>query len=242
MTTEQQTTPSTDFIEVIDKALPADLCLEIIQAFQASPNKNPGRTGGGVDPERKKSTDVSFSQHPEFAPLFQKVLQITGEHLLRYIDKYHFALIGPIGLTVAHPETKQPVRLTDENYAEVGRPNLRNLLNYLFRIGEVNAQHYKAGDGGYPYWHSEVYPQQGHNEALHRNLLFMYYLNDVDEGGTTDFIYQNKSIQPQTGRMVIAPAYFTHTHRGCMPISNDKYILTSWMLFNRAENIYTAGQ
>lgn len=231
-----------DFIEVIDNALPPELCAQIIGAFKQSPNKTPGRTGGGVDPERKKSTDVSFSQQPEFAPLFQQVLQITGEHLLKYIDKYHFALIGPIGLTVAHPETKQPVRLTDDNYTEVGRPNLRNLLNYLFRIGEVNAQHYEAQDGGYPYWHSEVYPQHDHNEALHRNLLFMYYLNDVEEGGTTDFYYQNKSIAPKTGRMVIAPSGFTHTHRGNMPISDDKYILTSWVLFNRAENIYTAAK
>ena len=67
----------------------------------------------------------------------------------------------------------------------------------------------------------------------------MFYLNDVNEGGSTDFHYQNKSIQPKAGSMVIAPAYFTHTHRGAVPISNDKYILTSWVLFNQAEKIYT---
>lgn len=38
--------------------------------------------------------------------------------------------------------------------------------------------------------------------------------------------------------MVIAPAGFTHTHRGLVPRSNDKYILTSWVLFNRAEKLY----
>ncbi|MBT0586859.1 2OG-Fe(II) oxygenase [Alteromonas sp. SM 2104] len=228
-----------DFIEVIDDALPAELCDDIIAAFDSSPNKTPGHTGGGVDTERKKSTDVSFSQQSEFAPLFQRVMQSTGEHLLKYVEKYHFALIGPLGLTVAHPDTQQPIRLTDANFEEVGKPSLRNLVNYLFRIGEVNAQHYAANDGGYPYWHSEVYPQAPHNEALHRTMLFMFYLNDVSEGGTTDFVYQNRSIQPKKGRMVIAPAYFTHTHRGSMPISNDKYILTSWVLFNRAEQIYT---
>ena len=37
---------------------------------------------------------------------------------------------------------------------------------------------------------------------------------------------------------LFAPAYFTHTHRGQVPVSNDKYILTSWVLFNRAEQIY----
>ena len=49
-----------------------------------------------------------------------------------------------------------------------------------------------------------------------------------------------RSIQPQAGRMVIAPAYFTHTHRGCVPVSGDKYILTSWILLNRAEQLYGA--
>jgi hypothetical protein len=232
----------TDFIEVIDDVLPKKLCYDIIEAFEASKNLQPGSTGGGVDPERKKSVDVSFSQHPEFAPLFQQVMRVTGERILAYIEKYHFALIGPIGLTVADPQTKQPVRLTNENFKEVGLPNLRDLVNYLFRIGEVNAQRYTANEGGYPYWHSEVYPQAQHNEALHRTMLFMFYLNDVEEGGTTDFIYQDRRVQPKAGRMVIAPAYYTHTHRGCVPVSNDKYILTSWVLFNRAENIYTSGQ
>ena len=241
MNSIQMLEKNSDFIEVVDQALSPELCQDIIQAFEASGHKSAGKTGGGVDPERKKSVDVSFSQLPEFASLFQQVMQITGQHILKYVEKYHFALIGPIGLTVADPQTKQPVRLTDDNFNTVGLPNLRNLVNYLFRIGEVNAQRYTANDGGYPYWHSEVYPEAPHNEALHRALLFMFYLNDVDEGGTTDFVYQNRRIRPKVGRMVIAPAYFTHTHRGSMPISNDKYILTSWVLFNRAEKIYTTA-
>lgn len=231
-----------DFIQVVDNVLDPALCQEIMQQFDNSPNLTPGRTGGGVDLDKKRSTDVSFSEKPEFAPLFQQVMQKTGEQLVKYIETHFFALVGPIGLTVRHPATGEPVKLTGENFEEVGKPNLPNLVNYLFRVGEVNAQRYTAGEGGYPYWHSEVYPQLPHNDALHRVLLFMYYLNDVDEGGETDFYYQNRSVSPKAGRMVIAPAYFTHTHRGQMPKSNDKYILTSWLLFNRAEQIYTPAQ
>lgn len=234
--------PDGDFIEVIDDVLDGALCEDIISQFESSPNLYQGRTGGGVDLDKKRSTDVSFSEQPEFAPLFQQVMQKTGEQMVRYMEKYFFALVGPIGLTVRHPKTGEPVKMTGENFEVVGKPNLPNMLNYLFRIGQVNAQRYKAGEGGYPYWHSEVYPQLQHNDALHRVLLFMYYLNDVDEGGETDFFYQNRSVKPKQGRMVIAPAYFTHTHRGQIPKSNDKYILTSWLLFNRAEQIYTAGQ
>ena len=55
---------------------------------------------------------------------------------------------------------------------------------------------------------------------------------------TSLFKAHDEKNEAKTGDMVIAPAYFTHTHRGCVPKSNDKYILTSWVLFNRAEQIY----
>lgn len=226
------------FIEVIDNALPAALCESLMRQIDASPNRQPGRTGGGVDTSKKVSEDVSICTHDEFASQLPEVLECTTSHLMAYFAKYYFALIGPIGLTLKHPRTGEPVKLTQDNFDEVARPNLQSLVQYLFRMGDINAQKYPASKGGYPYWHSEVYPQAPHNEALHRILLFMYYLNDVEQGGETDFYYQDVSIRPKRGTMVIAPAYFTHTHRGNVPVSNDKYILTSWVLFNRAEQLY----
>ncbi|GAB3027223.1 2OG-Fe(II) oxygenase [Bowmanella dokdonensis] len=227
------------FVEVIDNVLPPALCQALIGQIDSSPNRQAGRTGGGVDTDKKVSEDVSIMRHPEFGQLLPQVLQHTTARLMDYFARYYFALIGPIGLTVKHPQTGQPVKVTQDNFEEVARPNLQNLVQYLFRLGDINAQKYPHGRGGYPYWHSEVYPQTGSNDALHRILLFMFYLNDVAEGGETDFYYQDLSIKPRAGRMVIAPAYFTHTHRGNVPVSNDKYILTSWVLFNPAEKIYT---
>lgn len=228
-----------DFIQVTDGVLDKALCQRFIQVFDQSQNTRAGQTGGGVDTDKKRSVDVSIGRHPEFKAEYQALLPLVSTQLFKYFEKYFFALIGPIGLTVADPQTGKPVKLTQENFERVGKPNLANLVQYLFRIGDINAQKYQAKSGGYPYWHSEVYPQKGGNDPLHRILLFMFYLNDVDEGGSTDFHYQNRSIQPKAGSMVIAPAYFTHTHRGAVPISNDKYILTSWVLFNQAEKIYT---
>lgn len=229
----------TNFIHIQDDVLSPEFCRQLIDSFETSQHQVDGRTGGGVDPDKKRSKDIYLNQHPEFHPMLQQVVAKTSEQLYAYFAKYFFALIGPIGLTVKHPKTGQPVKLTAENFQEVGLPNLPNLVQYLFRIGEINAQKYAKQNGGYPYWHSEVYPQAGHNDALHRMLLFMFYLNDVEEGGETDFYYQQVSVKPKAGRIVIAPAYFTHTHRGCIPKSNDKYILTSWVLFNRSEQIYT---
>jgi hypothetical protein len=38
--------------------------------------------------------------------------------------------------------------------------------------------------------------------------------------------------------VLIAPTAVTHTHRGNRPVGGDKYIATSWILFNRAEAIF----
>ena len=72
-------------------------------------------------------------------------------------------------------------------------------------------------------------------EGLHRLVLWMYYLNDVEVGGETEFYFQKRAIRPRKGTVVIAPAGFTHTHRGNVPLSGDKYIITSWLLYNRAD-------
>ncbi|WP_337841493.1 2OG-Fe(II) oxygenase [Rheinheimera sp.] len=227
-----------DFIEVYDDVLSAEFCQQLIRVFEHSPYTTAGRTGGGVDTSKKISTDLYLNQHAEYQQALNDICRPTSQYVMDYFRKYYFALIGPISMTLPHPSGHGAVTLTADNFNEFGMPQVPQLTQTIYRLGPVQMQKYQQGQGNYNYWHSEVYPQLPHNEALHRVLLFMFYLNDVAEGGQTEFYYQNKAIQPKTGRMVIAPAYFTHTHRGCIPVSGDKYILTSWVLFNRAEQLY----
>ena len=80
---------------------------------------------------------------------------------------------------------------------------------------------------GYHVWHIEH--GKGHdNEA--RAFVFSIYLNDVKEGGETEFLHFSKRVQPKTGRIVIWPAAFPYLHRGNSPLSGKKYILTSWIM------------
>jgi hypothetical protein len=54
------------------------------------------------------------------------------------------------------------------------------------------------------------------------------YLNDVEEGGETEFHYIPKRVTAKKGRILMFPAEFTHTHRGNAPLSNDKYVIATW--------------
>ena len=78
--------------------------------------------------------------------------------------------------------------------------------------------------GGYHIWHHE----QGSIDTVHRVLVWTIYLNDVEEGGETEFLHQSERVKARKGKILIFPAGFTYTHRGNPPLSGDKYILTGW--------------
>tara|TARA_R110000796_G_scaffold94539_2_gene199422 strand:+ start:310 stop:906 length:597 start_codon:yes stop_codon:yes gene_type:complete len=79
---------------------------------------------------------------------------------------------------------------------------------------------------GYHIWHLE-HGKGFENEP--RALVFTIYLNDVEDGGETEFLHFSKRVKPKTGRIVIWPASFPYLHRGNPPLSGKKYILTSWL-------------
>lgn len=81
--------------------------------------------------------------------------------------------------------------------------------------------------GGYHVWHGE----QGNGDQANRGLVYMLYLNTLpkEANGETEFLYQQRRINPIENTMVLWPAAFTHTHRG-NPVYGDnaKYIVTGW--------------
>jgi hypothetical protein len=232
-----------DFIDVVDDVLEPAFCQEIVQRFKDSKaQQHAGKTGAGVDTSKKRSTDIDITGHADWQDVVQRLLDKTYPALEDYIRRHRFMLIGAVSPTVRDPDNGQAVTLNNDNFDRLGEPNLRALIGTMYRYGTINAQMYERNAGGYPHWHSEIYPQDQRCEPLHRVLLWMFYLNDIKEGGETEFFYQQKKIEARAGRMVIAPAGFTHTHRGNMPRSSDKYIVTSWVMFHRAEQLYGKGQ
>ena len=126
-----------------------------------------------------------------------------------------------------HPSSRNPVFL---KYRQLLYGYLREYLNTYdnplnkLRIAEgMNVQHYKPSEG-FLSWHCERISQQVHQRAL----VFMTYLNDVQDGGGTDFKYQGKRPHARKGKTLIWPSDFTHTHRGEPSPTEEKYVATGW--------------
>lgn len=64
-----------------------------------------------------------------------------------------------------------------------------------------------------------------------RYLVFLWYLNDVAEGGETEFCDLGIKVAPQCGRLLMFPPYWMYQHAGRPPISGDKYILSTYLTF-----------
>jgi hypothetical protein len=62
-----------------------------------------------------------------------------------------------------------------------------------------------------------------------RFLSFLFYLNDVDSGGET--LFEGMTIQPRRGRLLVFPPLWMYPHKGCAPISNEKYIISTYLHF-----------
>ena len=80
---------------------------------------------------------------------------------------------------------------------------------------------------GFHVWHCE----HGDIKTSTRVILVMLYLNDVEEGGETEFLYQSRRIEPKMGRLVFCPAFFTHTHRGNPQLKGSKYMMNGWLQY-----------
>lgn len=109
-------------------------------------------------------------------------------------------------------------------------------LHYVYEFSQLKGVPLTSSDikfqrtepgGGYHLWHYE-------NAAYafaQRELTWMIYLNDIADGGETEFQYQRRRISPTKGTVVIFPAGMTHVHKGNLVLGDqNKYIVTGWYI------------
>tara|TARA_B100000287_G_scaffold235036_1_gene221331 strand:+ start:132 stop:743 length:612 start_codon:yes stop_codon:yes gene_type:complete len=122
------------------------------------------------------------------------------------------------------PQLSNCLNAYRQKYPYCDSVDVYNLLGTNIKI-----QHYKPGEGFYE-WHHE----NDGRTTINRHLVFMTYLNTLDNGGT-DFFHQKITTPCHKGLTVIWPAHWTHVHKGVTNYVSDKYIITGWYSFNAIE-------
>jgi hypothetical protein len=87
-------------------------------------------------------------------------------------------------------------------------------------------QRYQPGE--FYHWHIDG----GSHAFSQRQLVALWYLNAVPgPGGETQFLYQDISVRPEPGKLVLFPPFWTHEHRAVRIEAGVKYIATTWVVF-----------
>ncbi len=83
-------------------------------------------------------------------------------------------------------------------------------------------------------WHIDSGPVG----TARRFLSALTYLNNVDEGGFTEFPLQNTKLKPEQGMIVLFPPYWMFPHRGAPPTKETKYKMTCYFMVPERESFY----
>lgn len=125
-----------------------------------------------------------------------------------WADQYSFSLI------------KESIDLALSEY----RNNIGYPKNYNLVSKDYNVRVYPQGKGLF-----NDHIDTGTAQTFDRLLAFILYLNDVTEGGETEFLNTGRKIKPVKGKALIFPCNYLFPHKGNIPISGDKYIATAFL-------------
>lgn len=92
-------------------------------------------------------------------------------------------------------------------------------------LEQVRIKRYYASKGDRFDLHADV----GNHDSARRFLALFFYLNDVEEGGETEFPDRDLKIKAEQGKCLLFPPTWTYPHAGLVPVSNDKYIIGTYL-------------
>lgn len=184
----------------------------------------------------------------KFIKIYQNALskKVCEEIIQKYEDsphKYRGVVKNPLG--------KATVRGNYKNNEEVvisRRNEWQDVHNILHTSLYNSFKKYKKdlpiklGDFGYSGFYMKKYLNDGKEfydwhvdggsfATCRRFMTAIWYLNDVEEGGETEFKYYDKPCKPKQGNILFFPSEFMYEHKGNSPISNPKYIIVTFLVF-----------
>jgi hypothetical protein len=186
-------------------SLSKELCEEIIDKYEKEQNlKYQGVTARGLDKNIKDTQDMMIPESKEWEEINQVLSIELQRHVKLYIERIE----------------------KGENYKEERNFGIeyKHLADKLLQENNFMIQKYDQKKGRY------VYHEDGlTDQKKSRVITYLWYLNDVVEGGETEFFGGSYHIIPETGKLLLFPAVWCYPHRGNIPVSSCKYIITGWL-------------
>ena len=209
-----------NFIKIYKNIIPQEVCEYLIKTYEEMSHAHyKGRAGayGSVKLEIKDSMDMNLLEVLDHKPglkslILGNIRKALDSSIVDYFKTYPYTQLTPFDKEYTDEQILQHIQST-----------------YSFWSKSIVMKKYDKGKGGYHAFHEDC---GNVSPSVERMLVCMFYLNDVKEGGETEFYHQNLKVPPTQGSLVIFPTYFTHLHKGHVPISNDKYIINIWLLKN----------
>jgi len=199
-------------IYIKQNSICSELCDELIQRYENS-EKYDGVTAGGLNRNVKTTTDFNIINNKEWDEVTTFLKKELQANYLIYKNNLS----------------------ENQNYNKNQYSTYKhNMLSYnKIAIPYFLIQRYIQNIGRYVYHHDFMVDWK---TSQYRIITFIWYLNDVSEGGETEFFASFK-IKPEKGKLVLFPSSWTFPHCGKMPISDNKYIITGWLYVSDDDKI-----
>jgi hypothetical protein len=198
-----------NYFYINQHSISKELCNDIINYFEIEETgKYEGSTGGGLRKDIKDTLDFQIpAKNEKNKPHWNKIRNLLERELNNNVKNYVKKINDAITIKEENSENKYKV------------------FDKFVSFETIQIQRYTKLKGRYIY-HQDFLTEW--ETKKFRVITFLWYLNDVEKGGETEF-WGTHRIKPEAGKLLFFPATWTYPHRGMMPISNDKYIITGWI-------------
>ena len=190
------------YIYINRNSLSSDICKDIIEIYEKTQNKHRATTIGGLNEDvlRAFQCPIQNITDDEWPTIHSFLLQELTNNLKTY------------------------AKVLD---SQIGDGNIYRHMKDDLKYNEFHINKYESNNGGKYDYHIDRYFNKEMNEERH--ITFIWYLNDVTEGGETEMKGHIK-IKPEVGKLLLFPSTWTYPHCSRPTISNDKYAIVGWLM------------
>lgn len=190
------------YIYINKHSLSPELCKNIIEIYEKTQNKHRATTLGGVNENILNATQCDIQNITDDD--WSVIHEFLQKELINNLKTYTKSLNDQIcdGNTYQHLK--------------------EGIVYDGFHINKYECKN----EGKYEY-HIDRYLNKGMDQERH--ITFIWYLNDVAEGGETE-MRGNMRIKPESGKLLLFPSTWTYPHCSRKTISNNKYVIVGWLM------------